>query len=146
MSAADASSPMPERPSQREVLAHLLEPKLRIQDTEPVLGLRCNGRHGVALGPLPGYAQGGVRLPRQVGPAGPVVAGDPVGVEDPALAGFSAPLGGEVLGGLVDVVSYDVDVAGFLGPGSWPRTPTPARHRRPARGPGPPSPPAFDER
>lgn len=51
MSAADASSPMFARPSPREVLAHLLEPQLCIEDTKLVLGIRGNGRNGVALGP-----------------------------------------------------------------------------------------------
>ncbi len=37
-----------------------------------------------------------------------------VGVEDPALAAFGAPLAGEVIDGLLKVVGHDMDAGGLL--------------------------------
>jgi hypothetical protein len=68
-------------------LCNPLEPQLRIESSEPVLGVRGGARHRVALGSHSGDAQGAVGPLRQVGPAGTVVVGHLVGVEDLSVGG-----------------------------------------------------------
>ena len=51
LASGEPTSSPPQCAGRRLRLRHALEPKLRIEDTEPGLGVRRNGRHGVAFGP-----------------------------------------------------------------------------------------------
>ncbi len=92
-----------------------LQAETEVESLQAAGGLGCNGGDSVAFSAYLGQTDDLSRPTGEVGPRRLPWSGGLVDVQRPTLAAVDAPLGGEVLDGLLGVVRGDVDVGGVAG-------------------------------